>query len=298
MDAAGFRVVNLEGQTIHDNRFIGMFKIKGSDFDHGVVAAGSELECSYEVLDFGNIVLEVSVPSIGSSFHSGHNFYSRQEGQVDYARASKLIKDQSLQTRSRLNEMSAKVDDPRLNRAREKLQRSESLDANQIDPEAAKEAMDGLQEAKRLLAISRKEHLREIRQLELDKTVELFTGPVRKLARPSEISTFDNLIRTAQRAIDNNSNDFEVLLDEMRGRAFAILWRQDWFVIDRFKYLAEETHLFPDAREHSELVDRGTKALNENDIEKLREIVARLDVSSIGPTGEGDMFADVNIVRI
>jgi len=284
-------------EPIHDNRFIGMFKIRGSDFDHGVVTAGSELECSYEVLDSGNIVLEVSVPSIGSSFHSGRNFYSRQEGQVDYAKASKLIKDQSLQTRNRLNEMSTKVDDSRLNRAREKLQKSESLDASQIDPEAAKEAMDGLQEAKRLLAISRKEHLREIRQLELDKIVEAFTA-IRKLARPSEISAFDNLIRTAQRAIDNNNSDFEVLLDEMRGRTFAILWRQDWFVIDRFKYLAEETHLFPDAREHSELVESGTEALNENDIGKLREIVARLDVSSIGPTGEDDMFADVNIVRI
>ena len=61
-----------------------MFEIKGSDFDDGVIAAGAELICEYEVLDSGNIILEVSVPSIGGSFHSGRNFYSRQEGQIDY----------------------------------------------------------------------------------------------------------------------------------------------------------------------------------------------------------------------
>jgi molecular chaperone DnaK len=40
---------------INDNRFIGMFEIKGSDFDDGVIAAGAELICEYEVLDSGNI---------------------------------------------------------------------------------------------------------------------------------------------------------------------------------------------------------------------------------------------------
>src|SRR3546814_3208794 len=52
---------------INDNRFIGMFEIKGTDFDDGVIAAGAELICEYEVLDSGNIVLEVSVPSISGS---------------------------------------------------------------------------------------------------------------------------------------------------------------------------------------------------------------------------------------
>lgn len=62
---------------VTDNRFIGMFEIKGSDFDDGVIAAGAELICDYEILDSGNIKMEVSVPSIGGLFHSGRNFYSR-----------------------------------------------------------------------------------------------------------------------------------------------------------------------------------------------------------------------------
>jgi molecular chaperone DnaK len=103
---------------INDNRFIGMFEIKGSDFDDGVIAAGAEMICEYEVQDSGNIMMEVSVPSIGGSFHSGRNFYSRQDGQIDYTKASKLVEEQSEHTLQRLEEMASKIDDPRLDQAR------------------------------------------------------------------------------------------------------------------------------------------------------------------------------------
>jgi molecular chaperone DnaK len=283
---------------IKDNRFIGMFQIKGSDFDDGVIAAGAELMCTYEVRDSGNIILEVSVPSIGGLFHA-RNYYSRQEGQIDYTKASRLIMDQSEEVHSRLAEMAAKVDDTRLDRAREKLEAVESLKDNQGDPETAKQAMDDVQEAKRLLAATRKEHLKETRQLELDKVTDFFNQAIRQYARSSEQSAFDNLLRTAKRAIDNiNSGEFEAHLDELRGKSLAILWRQDWFVIDRFKQLAQESYLFPDAAEHAELVEAGTLALRQNDIENLRKAVARLELSRIGSVSEDDMFAVANIVGI
>jgi len=83
---------------INDNRFIGMFEIRGSDFDDGVIAAGAELVCEYEVLDSGNIQLEVSVPSISGSFKSGRNYYSSQEGKIDYSNQAKNIQEQSEHT--------------------------------------------------------------------------------------------------------------------------------------------------------------------------------------------------------
>jgi molecular chaperone DnaK len=46
--------------------------------------------------------------------------------------------------------------------------------------------MDNVQEAKRLLALTRKEHLKDIRQLELDKAVDFFEKAVRQHARPTE----------------------------------------------------------------------------------------------------------------
>ena len=282
---------------INDNRFIGMFEIKGTDFDDGVIAAGAELICEYEVLDSGNIVLEVSVPSISGSFQSGRNFYSSQEGKVDYTNQAKNIQEQSDHTLQRLDEMASKVDDPRLEQAREKLEQASTIKTDEADPETAKQAMDHVQEAKRLLALTRKEHLKDIRQLELDKAVDFFDKVVRQHARPTEASSFDNLVKTAQRSIDNNSGDFESHLDDLRSRNFMILWRQDWFVIDRFKWLAENIYLFPDASEHAQIVVVGAEALKANDIDKLRAVVAHLDSIRIGSAGENDMLAGANIVR-
>ncbi len=282
---------------VNDNRFIGMFEIKGTDFDDGVIAAGAEMICEYEVLDSGNIILEVSVPSISGSFQSGRNFYSSQEGKLDYTNQAKHIQEQSEHAMQRLDEMASKVDDPRLDQAREKLEQAGAIESGEADPETAKQAMDHVQEAKRLLAMTRKEHLKDIRQLELDKAVDFFDRVVRQHARPTEASSFDSLAKTAQRAIDNNSNDFESHLDELRGRNFMILWRQDWFVIERFKWLAQDSYLFPDAREHAQIVAVGAEALKANDIEKLRSVVAHLDSIRIGSAGEDDMMAGANIVR-
>lgn len=282
---------------INDNRFIGMFEIKGSDFDDGVITAGAEMICEFEMLDSGNIQLEVSVPSISGSFKSGRNYYSSQEGKIDYSNQAKKIQEQSEHTLERLEEMASKVDDPRLEQARQKLEQASTIEAGEADPETAKQAMDNVQEAKRLMALTRKEHLKDIRQLELDRAVDFFEKTVRQHARPTEATSFDNLVRTAQRAIDNNSSDFESHLDELRGRNFMILWRQDWFVIDRFKWLAQDTYLFADLREHTQLVAVGAEALKANDIDKLRVVVAHLDSIRIGSAGEDDMMVAANIVR-
>lgn len=282
---------------INDNRFIGMFEIKGSDFDDGVITAGSEMICEYEVLDSGNIQMEVSVPSISGSFKSGRNYYSSQEGKVDYTSQAKNIQEQSEHTLERLEDMASKVDDPRLEQAREKLEQANTIESGEADPETAKQAMDNVQEAKRLLALTRKEHLKDIRQLELDRTVSFFEKAVREHARPTEASAFDNLVKTAQRAIPSPSADFESHLDDLRGRNFMILLRQDWFVIDRFKWLAQDSYLFADLHEHAQWVAVGTEAVKANDIDKLRAVVANLDSIRIGSAGEDDMMAGANIVR-
>ena len=282
---------------VTDNRFVGMLEIKGSDFDDGVIAAGAELICEYEILDSGAIRLEVEVPSIGASFENSRNFYSSQEGKIDYTNQAKNIQEQADITLDRLNEISAKVDDERIEHARQKLERAASTQISHVDPEAAKQAMDDVQEARRLLAQARNAHRREIRQLDLDKTTGIFDSVVRSMARPTEASSFDNLARTAQRSIDNGSSDFESLLDDLRGRVAAILWRQDGFVIDRFRWMSQETHLFPDQQKHSELVAEGAAALEADDIDKLRAVVARLDSERIGAGPEDDMLASANILR-
>ncbi len=298
--AASIKFKIWEGEIVNpirDNRFIGMFEIKGSDLDDTVIPAGADLLCDYEILDSGNIVLEVTVPTIGGLFKSRRNFYSRQEGQIDYSNASKLVLEESERATQRLEEIATKAEDARFDDARSKLEEASGIRSGESDPEVAKQAMDRVQEAKQLMAEARKDHLKEIRQLELDKAVAFFDKAVRQHARPSEESAFANLAKTAQRSIDSNSGDFEPRLSEMSERSFLILWRQDWFVIDRFKWLAQASHVFHDLAEHARIVAAGIEHLRSNDIDKLRTAVVQLDSIRIDSSGEDDVFAVANILR-
>lgn len=282
---------------VSDNRPIGTFEIKGSDFADGVIPAGADLICEFEILDSGNIRLGVTVPSIGGLFNSDRNFYSRQEGQIDYSNASKLVVAQSDRAIERLDEIAEKVDDPRLEDARSKLQQAHAIRTGEDDPEVAKQAMDRVQEAKEILAKVRQDHLHLMRQIELDKVVAFFDEAVRTHARPSEESTFDNLVITAQRSIDAGTGDFERYVSELSGRSFQILWRQDWFVIDRFKWLANSGYMFPDAAEHAKLVAAGVECLKASDIDRLRAVVGQLHAIKVGSSDDEDMSAAANIVR-
>jgi molecular chaperone DnaK len=282
---------------VTDNRFIGMLKISGADFDDGVIPAGADLHCDYEVLDSGNIVIEVSVPSIGGTFHSGHNFYSRQEGQLDFSTAAARVVEEGERTMERLEEINEVVDNAKLQQAREKLENATELDLEEGETEKAQEAMEKVLEARRLLALVKRENLKEIRQLDLNSTKEFFDQYIREFARPSEESAFDNLVRTAQREIDQNGKGFESHLDELKGKNFEILWRQDWFVVDKFKNMASTPHNFSDRQRFEELVAIGIQLLQEDDIDRLRQVVGQLWQIQIDTGTDTDMLDTVNIIR-
>jgi len=281
---------------VTDNSFVGMFEIRGSDFSDGVIVAGAELLVDYEINDSGNIKLKISVPSIGGLFESSRNFYSRQEAQIDFSNAAKLVKEQADRALERLDAISEKVDDEKLQKAKEKLSSASLLDPDESDPEKTKLSMDAVQEAKRLISSARQSHLSVIRQLELDGVKSFFDEHVREHARPSEESAFDNLARTAERALSKKTSEFETLLDDMRGKNWFILWRQDWFVINRFNNLSASPHLFSDQTEFRLLKQAGEGAIAANDIDKLRQILYQLDSIRTHTGSDDDMFATSNIV--
>ncbi len=282
---------------VTDNNFIGLFEIKGTDFDSGVIPTGADLIAEYEMHDSGLIVINVSIPSIGNSFNSGRNFYSRASGQIDFSSASKLVETQSQEMIDRVEQIEQHVDDNRLYEAKEKLTKAQNSCSNQNDPESTKQAMDDVQEAKKLLAQTRKDHLKTIRQMELDNTVKVYEDLVSEYAKPVEQNKFDNLRRSAQRSIDNNSNDFESYLEEIRQLNFDVLWNQDWFVIDRFKYFAESPYLFSDQNEFQQLVSAGLVAMKSDDINKLRQVLIMMYSIKIGSSAQDDILASSNIIR-
>ena len=281
---------------IEDNRFIGALKICGSDFDDGVIPAGADLECSYEILDSGAVIVEVSVACIGGTFHSGRNIYSRQDGQLDFSSAAQLVKDEGERTLERVDDIQSVVNDPKLDQARRKLELAASLDPDETDSERSQEAMDKVLEARKLIAKVRKENLKQIRKMDLDAVVDYFNERIRDFARPSESMSFDNLAKTAQRSIDRNENDFERNLAELKGKNFDILWRQDWFVVERFKWMSSSPHLFPDKQRYADLVVSGNSFMQSDDIDKLRQIVAQLYMMQIR-NADGEMLDPTNIIK-
>ena len=288
-----------EGQIddpVEDNLFIGMFEIRGSDFSEGVIAKGAKLLTAYEVMDSENVVFEVTVPSISGNFHSGRAFYRRDEGQIDFTKAAKRIADEAGHVAGRVDEISSKVDDPKLDQAREKLDRASSAQNLDSDPESAKKAMDDIQDARKLLAQARKEHLKVIRQMDLDSCVKYFNDNIRKYAKPIEATAFDKLTVTARNAIDNNKGDFESHLDDLKGKNWDVLFRQDWFVIDRFNWLAQSPHMYSDAAEFNELVSVGKQALAANDMDKLRKATAMLGYARIRVGADDQILAGSNIL--
>ena len=249
------------------------------------------------MLDSGNIVLEVSVPSIGGTFHSRRNFYSRQEGQLDFSEESARVSEQGERTLQRLDEIDDIVDDARLERARRKLTASVKLDADKADTEHAQEAMEGVVEARRLLAQVRKDNLQAVRQMELADATAFFNEHIRQFARPSEETAFDNLVLTAQRAIGRTDRDFESYLNELKDKNFEILWRQDWFVVERFQWMASAPLHFSNPARFKELVAMGRANLQNDDINGLRQVVGHLWQIQIDTGSDADMLDSANIIR-
>jgi molecular chaperone DnaK len=280
---------------VQDNHFIGEFKILGTDFDEGEISINDDLICKYEVLDSGQVIISVSVPKLKSDFDAKKNFYSPQEGYVDFTTASNQIHDQIESLKSKVKTISAQVKDQKLDEVTNKINSASEATHSGSDPETAKQAMDNIQEAKKLLAVVRKSNLKLIRQMDLNSCKKFFDDTVRQHAKPSETTSFDNLVNTCQNNIDNNSSEFENNLQSLRYRNWDILERQDWFVIEMFKKYSSEPWRFTNPNIHASLVEKGNEAIKADDINSLRNILGHFASIQISSTADDDMLSSSNI---
>ena len=279
---------------ITDNRFIGVYKIVGTDFDAGVIPTGADIECDFEMSDSGTIYLGASVPCIGASFRN-RNFYSRH--QVDLTDIDSIA-EAGRDVLERIEDMAEKVDDPKLADAKKKAEKAANIDSQpQCEPEELLKANEELLSAKTLISEARQANLRPIRQMDLDNCVQFFDEVVRQYARPAEEQAFDNLTRTAQRAIDNNDPDFDNQIDEMRSKNTLILLRQEWFVVDWYQRLTSTPSNFIDMSKFNELKQLGDTALSNDDIDQLRQILFELLAIQIRSDSGDGMFDIANIVK-
>ena len=285
---------------VSDNNHIGLMKIAGTDFDDGVISAGDDLICDYEMKASGQIVFHISIPSIGATF-SEKNFYARQEGQRDYTSAADLarIKQEAEETLRRVVALSQNVSDPRLLRIQKKLEIASALAPDETDTEVAQEANEHVLESRRMLGQIRKEHHRAIGQFELEELVSQFNRDLRDLASPTEVNTFENLQKTTQRSIDRQDRGFERFLEELQSNNFDILWRQPGFLVAIFENMLQASpHLYSDPARFQYLAETGVRLIQNNDFEGLQQVLIQLANLRIDfASGASDISAMANIVR-
>ena len=276
-----------------DNRFIGVYKIPGVDLGvNDIIPTGSEIICDYEISDGGDLLMSASVPCLGTEFER-KNFYIHGDAKLDLNDTEKLSDDGQKFIR-RIDDISAKIDDERLDKAKAKAEKAESIDSKQInDSEAIQEASNELYEAKKIFAQLYEDRAGEINQVDLDNCVRDFNN-IAKYADSSETASFNNLVRTAQRSI--NEPIFARYLDELQGKIFNILWRQDWFVVESFKYRINRPNDYYDSKRFAELKTRVSKCLANNDIDELRTIIFELVQIAKSDSSSGHE-AMVNIIR-
>ena len=83
----------------------------------------------------------------------------------------------------------------------------------------------------------------------------------------------------------------------MRGKNFAILYRQDWFAIDWYKRAVAKPTDYIDINKFREYKRIGDSALASGDIQKLRDVNAMLYSIRRYDAARDDMFAAANIVK-
>ncbi len=284
LEAGSFQSLNFklwEGDIddyISDNRPIGLFKIKGTDLTEGAIPANTDLKFSYEISSGGYIKFEVEL-EVGSQVEP-----LKFNGSYDYKEESTpvnvdQIADEGIQIRKRIDyilesdgDQKLELDEDskkKLNKACEKLEAAIMLDPEESNTEMIQEAYQGILQAKQQFYQVRKGNRKEIQQHELGNAVKCFDMYSRRFARPNEVTDFDKLTETAQRSIDNNDDDFNEHLKELWLRYYRILWRQNWFVIEQFKYYVDSPHLFADQDRFEELIHIGKKLMEHPDIKQI-----------------------------
>ena len=280
---------------ITDNLCIGVLKISGEDFDFGTIIEGAEIICDYTIDDACTVKLEVDIPSIGDSFYG--NFYSRQEGQINFDKASDKINRDGKTLLERIRDIGSAIDFD----DREKLQHagevaSTAINASQStnDREELKHIEEDLQAANKVLAEIRERNKFSIRRDDLDGWRDYYEDYVKKFAKPQEMKQMENLFDRAENLIEREDSAFEDAIKEIVSFSYGIVIRDDSFIIDVFNSLIKNADDFYDRENFYRLVQAGKNAIAQKNFNELRRIVNEL--YSIGRR-TGDELLTANIIR-
>ncbi|MBQ2990274.1 MAG: Hsp70 family protein [Clostridia bacterium] len=282
-------------EPIEDNRYIGTYRIPGSSFYSGVIPAGAQIICDYEMNESGALHLGVSIPCVGVNL-TGRNFYSRAEGQLDIQDAPKLIREAD-QILMRTQQMKMRIHDPQIDSIRRNAMDAKRMISGQQDAETMQEAANALLDCRRVIAKLRQAHSRQLRRMDLEQMISHFEMWKPK-ATQAEIAAFLNVREEAEYAIEHELHSFDACIDEIRKIIASIAWRQDDHIILRFNSAIRNPGAYTDRAAFDRLRAEGIAHMEKGRIDDLRSVLSQM-YGLLEQDGEDseNMYDEVNIVR-
>ena len=267
-DSINFKLYQGEIEDkISDNLFIGALKISGEDFEFGTILEGTEIICDYTLDDAGSINLEIDIPAVSESFYK--NFYSREEGQLNFDKAADKLNRDGKNLLEQVRELGRAIE-------------------NNDDYGKLKQA------AKKILADIRERNRESIRREDLNDRREYYNDCVKKFAKPQEITQIENLLGRAEDLIEREDSAYEDIVKEISGLCREIIFRRDnEYVAYPFNSMIKNPSDFNDQANFYRLA-AGKNAVVQKDFNALRKIIFELWALS---GHSEDEFLTANIIK-
>ena len=279
-DSINFKLYQGEIEDkIEDNLFIGALKISGEDFQFGTILEGTEIICNYTIDDAGSIDLDIDIPAVAESFYK--NFYSREEGQVNFDKASDKLNADGKNLLEEVRQIGKAVENDddyeKLQRAGEVASTAISASQAEQDREELKHIEEDLQEAKKILADIRRRNKRKIRREELVGLSEYYKSSIEKFAESQEMRQFEGLFERAESLIERDDASFENALEKIRALSWKVIFfNDDDYVVYVFHDITTNPDEYDDKTRFYRLATAGRDFIAQKNYNELRKIVAEI----------------------
>ena len=257
-------------KSVGDNFPVGVLKISGMEFSESYIQKGAELHCHYKIGVGGDISLQVSIPDIEQTFKKD-NFYVAQDIDTTDLEAVEI---QVIGLLHKANRYARDIIDVRITDVR--TIGNHILDILEDNPgsEDVLKCYDLIKNMKKILYNVKQENLPKVRQSILNGNTRYFNNKYKEYADEETIERFKSLTTMAQNAIDKGTNDFDSIMQELYYVNGSIYFNQDKFLKEEFDILKSmSSSNFTNKLALKKLISEGNKALEDNDIPALKDII-------------------------
>lgn len=287
--------------NIHDNKFVGCLKLAGTDLDYGAIRKDDDIEFEYTINEAGSIDVKVNLERLDITVDSNRSFYAADAGQKDMSseQAVAEVVDEGRYLEERADSLGGTVQDSRIMEVQKIAENAQALDDDAIiDPEKVKKNSDEIIRAKKLLDDIRNDNLVKVRQSELDKVKEEYQEEIKDLATSVENQEFTNAFNNLNSLISRKDKGFESAIEELKTRFFRIRFeRSNSYIVGFFNYFRRRPFLFDDQKLFRNLLDEGFKAIQDDQYDRLRDVVILLWRNANVGSGDDMSSITANIIR-